>query len=396
MNHDEKEIKMQNDKKKRTVLFAVIAAAGLLFFFFIVLAAGGIFYFIGTQEEEPPTPQISWTENPGELPGMPPISPDGTPVPYQSIDVPAGTQPPAAPSSGFQKIYITDPHIQVDLAAIVVPSQWRQESQFRWDMTNPSQPQNFYVKIWNPMGSEKLELYTGNSYIDFLNSAQKQLHPAGSNYLGRTVKPFMDAQNALRSIVLPQYRPSSQILSVQNIPGRDGNELKALATLQTGGQGQTVQESVIVTVYKHTFGGNVNWEIPLIVIAGAAPQEEMEFANYIQTLAFNPAWEDARVKIADDLRAKKINSINQTAASVKQIVDARRQATSSVHNKWDQTIRGVENYSDPHTGRTVELDFKPKYTWLNSQGEAYQTDDPMLNPNSASGRSDWKPAARQN
>ncbi len=77
--------------------------------------------------------------------------------------------------------------------------------------------------------------------------------------------------------------------------------------------------------------------------------------------------------------------ISQTNSQISDmIMDSynQRQATMDrLSNQFSQAIRGVDEYSDPLSGRDVELPGGYGHAWSNALGEYIVTDDPNFNPN---------------
>ena len=378
------------DIKKKSAIPAVLIGCAVIIFFgiFAVLAVVTYLYFdrdgdiFGTNRI-PPTP----------IPPTPIADVSLQPIP---TDAPTTiSSPENGPSTDFKRVFITDPHLKLDFATIIVPSGWTYNSEFSWNLANPMCPEKVDVKIWNSKGFELIELHTGGAYIQF-SGARQRVHVNGSNYMGATVRPYMTAEQALSNIVLPQYRPSSQIISTSPAQNASYNQTLATASLKTYLNGEQISEMVIVRVDKNVSGDSVLWKISSIMIFGAKEDFDAELGAAVKTLAFNEAWVKVKDQITDEIARKNINSINQLAENTRQIVRERTGAVSEAHRKWEQTYLGVSDYTDPHTGKKVELGFYKKYTWINSSGKVYQTDDPNADPNTFTNDLTWRRSSTAN
>ncbi len=350
------------------VLFIVISIGAA------IIGAGVIFYMVDKNGSKSPV-EVTGTEE------TIPMGTEETPLTSTTPETGTSLYAQTENSNSLQKIYISDPKINVDFMSVVLPYKWQYQSSFNWDLSNPSQPQNFYIKIWNPQEPERIEIYSGASFIEFNHPQQKQVHPEGSNYLGRTVKRYMGPEEALKTLILPKLRAQSKIVKIQDLGSVNGSSANAAAVIETQYMGRTIEEAVIVKVDKSVLSGNINWEIPIVTIIGSPPENSQKIAPYLPTMAFNETWTIVKDRIRSEIAQKKISEINQTAEMTRQIVNERNKVSSDSHNKWDQTIRGVENYTNPHTGNTMELSFKPKYTWVNDRGQVFQTDSATSDPN---------------
>lgn len=80
--------------------------------------------------------------------------------------------------------------------------------------------------------------------------------------------------------------------------------------------------------------------------------------------------------------------------TIRRSYEQRQAAMDRATAKFDQYIRGVEEYRNPFEGRSVELPSGYRNVWTNSLGEYILSDDPSLNPNIGSNQQ-WRSMQRQ-
>jgi len=68
----------------------------------------------------------------------------------------------------------------------------------------------------------------------------------------------------------------------------------------------------------------------------------------------------------------------------------RSAVSDRISENFSQTIRGVDPYYDPNTGRNVELPSGYTQAWSTPLGEYILSDDPNYNPNIGSNQT-WTP-----
>ncbi len=359
---DNKKTEQAPKKKKNTTI-----ALTILFSIAAMIGTGIIIYINNNKNTHKVT--IKSEKNKPENNKMLPLSIHSTP----SLQT--------ANSNSLQKIYVSDPLINVDLLSIILPYKWQYQSSFKWDLTNRAKPQDFYIKIWNPQEPERIEIYSGASYIEFNDQQQKKLHPEGSSYLGNTVKKYMLPEEALKKLIIPKLRPLSKIIRIKSIDNPNIRSSTAVAVIETAYMGKTIEESVTAKVEKVVTKEYINWEIPIITIMGASAEKLKKITPYFDTLSFNETWTIVKDKIKEEIAQKKIEEINQAGGITRQIINQRKRTIYDRRYKWDRTIRRFEKDTDPITGNRVRLNFKPQYTWNNDSGQVFQTDNATLDPN---------------
>jgi len=85
---------------------------------------------------------------------------------------------------------------------------------------------------------------------------------------------------------------------------------------------------------------------------------------------------------------------NQISDTIRQSYERRQAAMDRASAKFDQTIRGVEEYRNPFEGGSVELPSGYRNVWANSLGEYILSDNSNFNPNNGSNQ-EWRSLQRQ-
>jgi hypothetical protein len=76
------------------------------------------------------------------------------------------------------------------------------------------------------------------------------------------------------------------------------------------------------------------------------------------------------------------NDLNNFALQTqKHVNDYAQQVSDQGFRANDQTLRNVQMFRDPSTGRRVELSNQFDHAWLNGDNQYVMSDDPNFNPN---------------
>ncbi len=243
------------------------------------------------------------------------------------------------------------------------------------------------------------------------------------------------AAEVLRKVVLPQYRPGKEVVTVEPMPelekfmnsrvqnleqqsARAGQAVQfradaAKARLKYDLDGQAVEEwvtavsvaqaSSVPTGSGPTLGVDCR---AVMLYAFRAPLGQLDgnaklFEMIRSSLRMEQDWQRQYLAIVSKLaeaqqgqrikRAQLIAQFQQKEINTIQSVVANSQrGANQAFAGADQIIRGVEPYRDPATGKTYELSNLYGHAWLNGNNEYVMSDDPNFIPQSVfSG--DWKP-----
>ncbi len=325
----------------------------------------------------------------------------------------------------------------VEVARLLVPSDWRAEGGVQWTQGMTRCPQNIIQARWRavaPDGMTGMEIFPQYSWVWSDDQMQQQtMHQSAANGLACDANPLMNAADFLTRMVLPRVRQGARALGAEPLQGvaqAEQNKLMASysAMIQQGylrgvraeaGRvrvqyslaDQPVEEwlsATIATIAAPTpnsaamMNGNMamtssNFQVMAYNVMGIwaargrLDQNAKLFATMFASFRPNPQYQAAvgawlanmgriqqqgaidRHRIWRDAQASISNSIQQTYRE-NQVVQDR------LAEQFGQTIRGVETYVDPTSHEKVELVGGYRTAWSNGQGEYILSDSPNFSP----------------
>jgi hypothetical protein len=236
----------------------------------------------------------------------------------------------------------------------------------------------------------------------------------------------MDAQTFVGQVFAPGFRQGAQVVDVQ--PNRDvaAEAYKKAIDQNSAATGQRLevdamrvriayqgQEEWIVTTLDRlatpgiTMAGMVYNHVTFTdkVIGFRAPRGELDsnealFATMLASIRVNPEWKNAVdqtyrniAQIQAKGAAERSRIISNTS---NEILDMqmegwrnRQESQDRSMQKWSQTMRGVETYTDPNSGSSWELTSGYDHVWKTSGDEFLLTNDANFNPNVSLPDASW-------
>src|SRR5580658_4807301 len=332
----------------------------------------------------------------------------------------------------------------VPAADLLIPTDWKFESKVQWanrgcftDLAAVS------FRAQSPDGRLVIEAFPSFSW-QFSKDAAVQKYLVMENQAGGKVglKPCpvnapVPAEDVLRKVVVPRYRPGKEIVSVEPMPElnqamnnrsagvqqqalRGGQQVQlradaARARLKYDLDGQPVEEWITAVSYAQataiSTGGGATQGIDcraVMLFAMRAPQGQLEaneklFRTIRDSVSSDPDWMRQYLGMVNKLsqaqqsqrqiRAEIIRQFQQHEIEVIQGVVANQQrGADQAAVGADRITRGVEPYRDPATGKTYELSYMYGHAWVNgnNNNEVVLSDDPNFNPASVFNGS-WSP-----
>ncbi len=338
----------------------------------------------------------------------------------------------------------------VEVARLLVPSDWRVEGGVQWTQNMTRCPQNIIQARWratSPDGLTGFEILPQYSWAWSDDPLQQQtMQQSAANGLACDAIPLMNPADFLGRMVVPRVRQQSRVVATEPLPALSQVEQQKMAAgyapmiqqgllrgvraeagrvrVQHAIGGQPVEEwmsATIATVAAPTansaalMNGGVamtasNFSVMAYRVIGTwAPRGQLEqqsklFATMLASLRGNPQYEAAvgrwlismgriqqqgaidRHRIWREAQEYISNSIQQTYRE-NQVVQDR------MAEQFGQTIRGVETYIDPRSNERVELVGGYTAAWSNGKGEYILSESPNFNP-AVEFKEDWRPMSR--
>lgn len=328
-----------------------------------------------------------------------------------------------------------DPQANLEAFSLLVPQGWQTSGGVEWIIERPAAPAQIGLKLINPDGYEAFEVFPNLHFTWTSNALILMTKPPGSKYFGFEVRKPVPAREAMRQYVLPRYRKVAGLAVVEEGPALE--LLQAIHPNQPGqargggfsadsarvrlhymlGNQPVAEEMSCITEYTRLgaggmFGGSGSliWNISYLTSFRALPQRLESYADLYRMIfssfKFNPNWTSLVQQVIQGLSSNTIHhiqqigeisrQINRNAGEMRQQNLQGWQERSAVYDrvaeKASQTIREVDPYYDPNTGKNVELPSGYTQAWSTPLGEYILTDDPNFNPNIGSSQT-WTPLA---
>lgn len=322
------------------------------------------------------------------------------------------TPQPEATVLHRQPVFDTDPMGIGGLAlTVLAPEGWNVEGGPVW-RHHYSNLASFEGRVTSPDRFQGAEFFP--LFPQIWQEGGITFFPEGSNYLGNEVRPpIRDAGAFLETLVLPAYRgafspaiinreplPDVAAAFVANsLPGTDAIAERVLTEHFVDGERMLEEFTVVLTFTPNpALPGAVFWS-PQQLFSIRAPADEFEAARpVLQAIATSPVlsrdWYAGyeyvlRLSIQnglDAIRAAGAASqiVAQANAEIFDIIASgyreRQVVNDGIFEAVSQTIRGVETYSDPWDGGTLELPNGYEYVYGSAEGSVILTNEPAFDP----------------
>ncbi len=253
---------------------------------------------------------------------------------------------------------------------------------------------------------------------------------------GMEIMPPASAEQALRELYIPNYRPEAtqvEVLETQPLPALAKQAVgwgqvmlqifgsispftfryevqadAARAKFRYAIAGKPVIEDVTLTInYFTAYMPTTYGTVPPITWSAAPTSfraSEGEIDKYIQTFRViaasrrdNPAWHEYTTKLAavitrEQLRQQRaiferLQQIRKTQPEtsdiIMQVYERRNQAYDRIFENYSRSLRGIETYSDPVSSQQVELPTGFDHVWSNGS-DYVLSNEPGFDPNTGS------------
>lgn len=333
----------------------------------------------------------------------------------------------------------------VEAYRMLIPSDWKIESQVQWLVQNMRCPSNVVqvnYRISSPDGAITFERFPDYAWKWYDDPMARRAQQNGSAMnMACDVAPILNATDYIAQTLLPRIRQGVRPSGGQELPdvSRDQTEFYRqvfqqmaqagmLNGLQVDSGRVSLEYSSHGQAYEETLLGNIltlsaPMQSPSAMMNGGqgmshdysvmtvgmysvrAPQEQMQAANRLAGLIMattrtNPRWEDAVRAVIQGLYAQQSqgavdrsrvwqNYANETNQMIVQRYEKQQESQDHLARSYDQGLRGVQNYLDPGTQEQVELAGGYGQAWSNGQSEYILSNDRNFDPNQVL-RENWR------
>jgi hypothetical protein len=306
----------------------------------------------------------------------------------------------------------------------LMPVGWQFDGGINWILDNPAMPGTVAFKVFNTKGKDEFEVFANRCFFWTTNLQLLAMFPPGAKYFGSTVKLPVNAQNALKNIILPQERksyPDFKIISQTDLPelaealGAGKQAQGPVSSKATGAKtrisysknGVPMEEEFYGVVENITFpiqgmGGttfNTIWYVDYIFSfkaeKGKLENQTKNFQTITSSFRLNPKWYAKYSNVIEYMaqqQIRQIRSVGEFSRMLSQVSDemradqlaqfeSRGNVYDKVSEKFSDNMLGIDRYFDPYEGREVTLPSGYNHAWCNNNGEYVLTDNPNFNPN---------------
>lgn len=321
-------------------------------------------------------------------------------------------------------VTIFDPMVDANAFSILVPRGWDYAGEVQWrhQMANLASAS---MTISNPKGGELLQIYPIIPF-SFIQNPVVPI-PIGTIYLGTEFRPpIQDPAVFLEQMVFPSVRGNATNASVINREGltkvaeeifkqRYGSDpnygISAVKwTVQYTLAGREYEEAFYCAMSYYTspqMPGSVIWQPEYIysirsfrggmdraegLLQAVAASITLDMKWYGLYLQVYKLWQDGQMKAIQNAGelSRYISNVNNQITDI--IVDGynkRQVSEDRIYDQFSESIRGVETYDNPVTGRPVQLPSDFSHAWVSTTGEYFLTNSAGDNPNVGSTQ-DWQ------
>jgi hypothetical protein len=305
--------------------------------------------------------------------------PAGAAAPGDEAAAPApSTAAPPTPKLG--QYALPDPFLHMTAWTFVAPADWRRSGGVYW--TGRLTPLAYYsdLTVANPNGSEQLRLFPQAIYV----ATQNRLMAAG-----RPMAPYVQADECVRRILLPKYRPQAhnlRVVAVDRQPRQLVVEAGARVGAQGGAQcdiraarmlleyeeaGRQMREMFFCTLLAPPARGPTTWCIDR-ALGLRAEKEKFEQAYRLLGLMASSLQENQRWVIARGRQLRTMipppasHSGGSSGSGGPSILDVSR----SISRNSDEFLKNIDSIN------TQRLNLPGTEAW----GRAFNNTENMVNP----------------
>jgi hypothetical protein len=338
----------------------------------------------------------------------------------------------------------------VEVARLLIPSDWRSEGGVRWVQNMIRCPVNIIqisFRAASPDGLTGIEVLPHYSWAWSDDPMQQQTtQQAAASNMGCDANPLMNPVEFLTRMVVPRIRRGARVVGSEPMPKlAEAQQAKLMAAY-----GQLIQAQLIRGVraeagrvrlaYPINGAPVVEWMTATIntaatptassaalmngavsmtaslftviasdIYAVHAPQGQLDraaplFATIVASVRPNPQYTAAMAQFIQGMQQRATQGAmdrariwrdaqQQIGNTITQTYEQNQRVQDRMAEQFSQSIRGVETYVDPRTNERVELS-SGYDAWTNGKGEYILADTPGFDP-AAELKEDWRPLRRE-
>lgn len=330
-----------------------------------------------------------------------------------------------ATGSGTVKLVrfgVRDPGVNhIEAISFLIPAGWRTEGGIQW-FPEHRVLANLLLRISDPQTGAAIE-FLPVQYFTYMQQSVFPM-PQGGVYMGRVVwPPVTDISQFIQTMYFGG--PLARLRNARQVSAQEMPEVAALAAQSASAsqarsarvryvyqeQGQTWEEDVYVTLTYFFVPNLALWSSDR-AYSFRAPEGLLDrmtplMATVVSTGKINRDWFaeysyaghlfDERMRQGIRGAAALSETIRRNSEEIRQMFEQsyreRSAANDRIHQRFTESIRGVETYRNPYEDRPVQLPSGYSNVWVNRSGEYILSNEAGFNPNVGSSL-DWRPLER--
>lgn len=328
--------------------------------------------------------------------------------------------------------------IGLEAFSLLIPAEWQTEGGIRWPLQNPAMPAEVAFRAFSPASADALEVFPTRACT--FNPALLGMFPVGSLYMGSEVRQPIDARQALKTMIIARNRNGVENLRViseadvpelqaiaehmaaqelrQGVPGAQAHVTAAKVRVEYDLGGQPVEEEFYGSVTAYVFPSGMFGQTSTIwtpdnLFSFRAPKGRLDtqarlYQTMVKSFQVNVQWFNKYVQVVRMLTQQQIQRIhqigelsrylsrtsNEISDMMMQTYENRQAAYDRISTNFSQTIRGVDEWTDPASGTRTELPSGYDNAWVNGLGDYVLSESPSYNPNIESNQN-WQRLTRK-
>jgi hypothetical protein len=354
------------------------------------------------------------------------------------ISTPSATAIPSGGSTGVVVKYKTVSYVDTEgigtkAFSLLIPSDWQFEGNVNWVLDNPMMPGTVNIRVWNPTGTEELDVFPNQAFFWTDNPLVQQTNPPGSTYFGALVHSPLGSIDALKEISLPMFRSNVEnlkVVSEQELPElaqlfKTGTDpTSGISYSANGGKirveyslnGVIIEDEMYCVIQSvkipiQSIYGTVtsdNWYMTYLASFRAEKGKLDSESKTFQTIAFSSQtdknWLNKYNQLVNYLIQNQIRQIQSVGEFSRILSQMSNQISDENLKDWEQRqsvndqlvkdfcnqILEIQPYTNPIDGTTVDLPSGYSSVWTNPLGEVVLGESPSFNPNIGSNMN-WQP-----
>jgi hypothetical protein len=235
----------------------------------------------------------------------------------------------AAPPSYRWWVYNDRQAAGIEAFRVLVPERWETQGGIQWVLDNPALPAVAALRIYDPRGSEEVEVFSTKMFFWSNNPSVMSLFPVGSRYFGAEVRPVLSPGDYIRTILIPSHRQGATHLRIvgqkslpdlarladaaaASQPGFSNTADGGMVKIEYENAGRTMEEEIYAVVWSFTFPvqsfygafSHTSWygdfAFSFKAAKGKLASSTATFTRIVTSFVVNPIWRSMLTQVVEN------------------------------------------------------------------------------------------------